>query len=42
MERDRRRHVLEGLGAVVIRWRRSEPLEHVMREVDRYHRRVVP
>jgi uncharacterized protein (DUF58 family) len=42
LERDRRRHVLEGLGAVVIRWRRSEPLAHIMREVDRSRRRVAP
>ena len=40
LERDRRRHVLEGLGAVVIRWRRSEPLAHIMREVDRSRRRL--
>lgn len=42
LERDRRRHVLEGLGAVVIRWRRSEPLAHIMREVDRSRRRLTP
>jgi uncharacterized protein (DUF58 family) len=42
LERDRRRHVLEGLGAVVIRWRRSEPLAHIMREVDRSRRRAAP
>jgi uncharacterized protein (DUF58 family) len=42
LERDRRRHVLEGLGAVVVRWRPSEPLASVMREVDRCRRRVVP
>jgi uncharacterized protein (DUF58 family) len=42
LERDRRRHVLEGLGAVVIRWRQSEPLAHVMREVDRSRHRVAP
>ena len=40
LERDRRRHVLEGLGAVVIRWRPGEPVAHVMREVDRCHRRA--
>jgi uncharacterized protein (DUF58 family) len=39
LERDRRRHTLERLGAVVVRWRADDPLAHVMVEVDRWHRR---
>jgi uncharacterized protein (DUF58 family) len=39
LDRDRRRHTLERLGAVVVRWREDEPLAQVMAEVDRWHRR---
>lgn len=39
LERDRRRHVLERLGIVVVRWAADEPLAQVMMEVERWHRR---
>jgi uncharacterized protein (DUF58 family) len=39
LDRDRRRHTLERLGTVVVRWQEHEPLAQVMAEVDRWHRR---
>jgi uncharacterized protein (DUF58 family) len=42
LDRDRRRHTLERLGAVIVRWREDEPLAQVMAEVDRWHRRRHP
>jgi uncharacterized protein (DUF58 family) len=39
LERDRRRHVLERAGAIVVRWREGDPLAQAMVEVDRWHRR---
>jgi uncharacterized protein (DUF58 family) len=39
LDRDRRRHTLERLGAIVVRWRDDEPLAQIMAEVDRCHRR---
>ncbi len=38
LERDRRRHALERLGAIVVRWQRDDQLAQVMVEVDRWHR----